>query len=43
MQEFIANTLWGLLLCLLGKSPTQEEEGRTLWATTHEEEDHNEP
>jgi hypothetical protein len=23
MQEFIANTLWGLLLCLLGKSPTE--------------------
>ena len=33
---------WGPLLCLLGKSPTKEE-GRTLWATTHKEEDHNEP
>jgi hypothetical protein len=40
MQEAIANTLWGLLVCLLGKSP--REEGGTLWATTLEE-DHNEP
>jgi len=31
----------GLLVCLLAKSP--REEGRTLWATTHEEEDQNEP
>jgi hypothetical protein len=41
MQELIANTLWGLLLCLLAKSPTEED--RTLWASSHEEEDHNEP
>jgi hypothetical protein len=26
---------WGLLVCLVGKSP--KEEGRTLWATTREE------
>jgi hypothetical protein len=42
MQEFIADSLLGLLVCLLGKSP--REQGRTLWAmSSHEEEDHDEP
>jgi hypothetical protein len=41
MQEFIANTLWA---CYYASSweRAQAEEGRTLWATSHEEE-HNEP
>src|SRR5215211_2415859 len=42
MQEFFAHTFVGLLVCLPAKSP-RESPPLPLWATTHEEEDHNEP